>query len=268
MKRTVLLDGDTVIYAACSAAEVEIEWEWDLWTLHGNPSTAFEAIDSSIERIRDDLGADHVVVALSCDQHERWRPQVMPDYKANRTKSRKPLGYRAAREYVIENYDTYLRPTLEGDDVLGILATHPKLYPGEKIVCAIDKDLRTVPGKLYNYDTKELTEISEYEADRFFMKQTLMGDATDGYSGCPGIGPKTAEKILDKAEEEIVTALGGDPKVYRFTAEDDYWPYVVAAYEKKGLSEEVALMNARVARICRAEDYNFEKKEVILWTPT
>ena len=73
-----------------------------------------------------------------------------------------------------------------------------------------------------------------------------MGDATDGYSGCPGIGPKTAEKVLEQ---------GCD------------WATVVGCFKAKGLSEEAALIQARVARICHAKDYDFEKKEVILWNP-
>ena len=91
-------------------------------------------------------------------------------------------------------------------------------------------------------------EVTPEEADRWFYMQTLTGDATDGYSGCPGGGPKKAEAILE--------AAGENP-----------WPAIVAAYEKAGLSEEAALQQARVARILRASDYNFKKKEPILWKP-
>ncbi|NIP35027.1 MAG: exonuclease, partial [Thermoplasmata archaeon] len=38
----------------------------------------------------------------------------------------------------------------------------------------------------------ERLTITKVEADRFWMKQTLMGDKTDGYDGIPGVGPKTA----------------------------------------------------------------------------
>ena len=81
------------------------------------------------------------------------------------------------------------------------------------------------------------------------MMQTLTGDSTDGYSGCPGCGPKTAEKILA-------------PLV-----PDDYWKAVVKAYSAAGLSEDEALVQARVARICWASDYDFKKKKVKLWNP-
>ena len=39
------------------------------------------------------------------------------------------------------------------------------------------------------------------------------------------------------------------------------------SYEKAGFGEEEALTQARVARICRAEDYDLETKKVILWEP-
>ena len=80
--------------------------------------------------------------------------------------------------------------------------------------------------------------------------QTLCGDASDNYSGCPSIGPKTAEKILADCETSA-----------------DLWDATLATFKKKKLSEEVALIQAQVARICRASEYNFETKEVRKWTP-
>ena len=88
-------------------------------------------------------------------------------------------------------------------------------------------------------------EISLEQADRTHLTQALTGDITDGYSGCPGIGPKTAIKVLKEGD----------------------WIEVVAAYEKVGLTEEDALIQARVARILRHGEYNKKTKEVKLWTP-
>jgi hypothetical protein len=44
------------------------------------------------------------------------------------------------RAYCHEAYETFEREGLEGDDILGILATHPTLVRGEKIIVSIDKD--------------------------------------------------------------------------------------------------------------------------------
>jgi DNA polymerase-1 len=91
----------------------------------------------------------------------------------------------------------------------------------------------------------------EGEADYWHMFQTLTGDAVDGYKGCPGMGPVGAQKLLSDG----------------MAMEDGMWPMVVKAYEKKNLTEEDALRNARLARILRWDDWDRKKKEPILWTP-
>jgi DNA polymerase-1 len=161
--------------------------------------------------------------------------------------------------YAKEHYQTYQRETLEGDDCLGILATME--HQGQRVICSIDKDFKTIPGYHYNFGKDEFFEITPHQADYWHMFQTLTGDATDGYSGCPGVGPKTAEKILKSALEE------GTPWANREQLNGIYWQHVVKTYEKAGFSEEEALVQARVARICQAVDYDFETKKVILWEP-
>jgi DNA polymerase-1 len=46
------------------------------------------------------------------------------------------------------------------------------------------------------------------------------------------------------------------------------WQTVVNTYEKAGMTEEDALLNARMAFILRDGYYNKETKEIKLWTPT
>ena len=184
---------------------------------------------------------------------------MFPDYKSNRAGTRKPTCYRALREYILENYETYLRPKLEADDILGILMTNDKIVKGDKVMVTEDKDLMGVPGKLYNTNKPDegVVDIDEHEANYYFLFQVLVGDTADGYKGCPGIGPVKAPKVLIPSDEEK-----------DFVHPGWQWEQIVKAYEKAGLSEEVALQQARVARILRTEDYDFKKKEPILWTPT
>jgi DNA polymerase-1 len=146
-------------------------------------------------------------------------------------------------------YAALTRPTLEGDDLIGIIATGDQIVKGDKIICSLDKDFKTIPGRHYNFGRNEFFNIDEEQAAYWHMVQTLTGDSTDGYSGCPGCGPKTADKIL------------GD------LLPEDYWKAVVRTYAAAGLSEEEALVQARVARICWASDYNFKSKKVKLWNP-
>ena len=125
---------------------------------------------------------------------------------------------------------------------MGVYATK---YPGN-IIVSPDKDMRQIPGKLYDF--KETVEITPDEGARWHLIQTMAGDNTDGYSGVPGIGVKKAEKIF---EEKGYT-----------------WKAVVETFEEKGMTEKDALINAQLARILTTNDYDYEKKEPILWTPT
>lgn len=252
--RTVLVDADVLVYQASNSVQRVIEWEPGMFTIHGDLGQAKEIVDRKLAFICSALKADKLVLALS-DYSDPWRKHVMPEIKANRSNVPKPVLLHPLREYLHERYTTYQRPTLEGDDVLGILGTHPTLMPGQKIIVTLDKDLKGVPG--FHANLKELEEkgedaiqeINEAQADHFHLYQALAGDPSDGYPGCPGVGPKRAEKIL--------SGLAGA----------DAWAAIVAAYQKAGLGEEVALQNARVARICRYRDYDYGKKKVILWSP-
>lgn len=247
-KTTLLIDGDILAYRAAASAEHEIRWDDNLWTLHSDLRDAQRIFYEQMQQVEDALQHDRVIIALSPEKNFRYR--IWPQYKANRVDKRRPMCLAALKEWIEDEYETFKRPDIEADDVLGILATSPYIVRGRKCIVSVDKDFRGVPCEYYNLNTEELVEITEPQADQWHMLQTLMGDAADGYPGCPKCGPKTAEKILN------------DAQTY-----ETMWPLVVQAYEKQGLGEEYALTMARLARICRRGDYDFKKKEVILWTP-
>jgi DNA polymerase-1 len=246
--RTLLIDGDILIYHEAAAVEEVFDWGDDWWTLHGDASEAKERVDVWLEEVASLLEAEKTIVTLTGRMN--WRKDVLPTYKANRKGKRKPVVYTELRRYVTATYKTACYDTLEADDVMGILATHPvegDNRSNETIIVSADKDMRTVPGKLYNPNRPDegIQKISEEEANRNHLIQALSGDSVDGYSGCPRIGPKTADKIL--------------------TSND--WSLVVAAYEKAGLTEDDALVQARVARILRYNEFNPKAQEVKLWDP-
>jgi DNA polymerase-1 len=244
MTRTLLIDADVVAYNAAAACEVATHWGDGYWTWHCEESQVQAAVIDKIEQYREGLDATDVKLCLT-DSEGNFRFSVLPSYKGNRKGTKKPLVLKAIKQWLIEEHEAYFRPGLEGDDCMGILATS-KAIKGEKIIVSIDKDMKTIPG-LYCRDlTSGVVEISEEEADYWHLYQTLTGDTTDGYAGCPGIGPKRAAGILE-----------ADPS----------WDAVVRIYEKAGLTEADALQQARVARILRSSDYDFKNKEPILWQP-
>lgn len=242
---TLLIDGDVFAYKAATLSEKPVNWGDGYWTLHAYESEGQEHIDNWIDALLTRFDTKAYRVALSSSTN--FRKRILPTYKSNRADKRKPLTLMPLREYLIEKHGAKVSPQLEGDDVLGIWATHPKLIPGPKIICSIDKDMGTIPGLLFvQGKMEEAVEITPAEADHWHLMQTLMGDTTDGYTGCPGIGPVAARKALEK---------------------DPTWNAVVRLYATKGLTEVQALTQARVARILRATDYDFKRKEPILWNP-
>jgi DNA polymerase-1 len=233
------LDGDIIAYRAAASAEKPINWGDGLWTLHAFEDDVMRVIDDYIYDLTEGHDFTNVIGVVS-DKHN-FRKDVDSTYKSNRKDTRKPMLLGFAKDYLVDAYDGIIWKNLEADDVLGILVTRSR----DNVIWSLDKDLMTCPG--LHFIEGKLVDVEEIEADYWFYTQTLTGDATDGYAGCPKIGPKTAEKILG--------------------TEGDWWESVVSAYEKAGLTEEDALQQARLARILRDGEYNQETGEVRLWNP-
>lgn len=241
---TLLIDADLLIYSACSACEYDVKWDDTLHTLHLEEGDVKDFITMRVDRWQELVGDDQVVMCLS--DYPSFRYDLLPQYKANRIGKRKPLGMQDIRYWMQDQYACGLIAGLEADDVMGIFATNDT-HPNPVIV-SIDKDMRTVPCSLLAKDMVET--VSQVAADRAWMRQTLTGDSTDNYPGLKGVGPVTADKILGDA-----------------TTLPELWARVVQAYQKGGLTWRDALLNARMARILRHGDYDFDQSAVRLWEP-
>ena len=247
VRRTILLDADITAYQAASRGQTVYNFgDGAVATIVHDIEPIITGMLQGVEELKERLEADEVIVCLSCPSAAGWRRVLLPEYKLNRNPANVPVMLTELKNVLRANYRTYERPTLEADDVLGILATGD-IIGGVKILVSIDKDTQTIPCNLYNPSHGMLVEVSEEEADYFHLVQTLTGDATDNYKGCPRVGKVGAAKIVVK----------GDLK--------QSWANIVKAFESKGLTEEDALLQARVARICRASDYDFKRKKVKLW---
>ncbi len=252
--RTLLIDGDIDAYQIASTCETRIDWGDGIESKSADSEDAKAQIDLRYKRLKKMLGADRMIVCLSDSQN--FRKEILPTYKSNRKNVIKPALLAELRKYLHEAYEVFQRPFLEADDVMGILGTmgDNDLIKGERIIVSIDKDMKNVPGLLFNpgHPDRGTVEISVEQADYEHLMQTLTGDPTDGYGGCPGVGKAKAKQVL--------MLKPGDPR--------DRWDAILEAYAKKGLGEDFALKQAQVARICRSEDYDFLNKIPIPWTPT
>jgi len=249
-KRVLLIDGDTLAYQQSILAEQPIDWGDGFWTLHAYSKEVIAAVENRIANFIEDLQADEAVICLS--DHNNFRQEILPTYKEHRKKTRRPLCLGDIREHLIFKHKALIYPRLEADDVIGINSTENLRRDSEIIIVGIDKDYKTIPCKFYNPDKPDLgiVEQSPLEADRFWMMQALMGDAVDGYKGCPTVGPKKAEALLGFAESF-----------------DEMWEIVKNTYVKNGLTELDAIVHAQVSRILRFGDYNKKTKKINVWTP-
>ncbi len=245
----LLVDADITLYQACNDAEREICWDPDgernIWSLDTDLSVAKEIFSRKIEQYKAWTGVEDALLVFS-SRHNFRKTIVSTDYKANRQGGRKPLGYNEVKLWARDLYETDERDGLEADDLIAWYATE---YPGEYTIVSLDKDFFTIPGDFFRVSPKgqhKKYEISRVDAQKYFYKQVLTGDATDGYYGVPGFGSKTAEKWLDK---------------YGYT-----WDSVVSAYKSKGLDEETALREARMAKLL--DNTLYVDGKINLWSPT
>ena len=240
--KLLLIDGDIILYKAASAAEQETRWDDDTWTLQTNMAEAKAEADRNIDSIQKALKSKNIKVFFSPSR--TFRHDLWPAYKSNRKGKRKPLGLGELKEWMGAEYDSVSYPNIEADDAIGIWATED---PDNRVAVSIDKDFATLPVTIYNPDKDTLRTISKEDADHFHLVQSLMGDSTDGFAGIKGCGPMTAKKLLEKNGAT--------------------WSTVVEAYKAKGLTEDDALITARLARILQHGDYDTNTHEVTLWTP-
>lgn len=267
--RMALIDADILVYEAAHRCQQNIEWDPGEISKYADLEDAIDCFDAAIAMIEHKVEADKAILALTDGAREKnFRRSVWPKYKCHRESKvtgaddGRPLLYQALREYARLNYEVFQKEGIEGDDTLGILATADLDWlPLDRIICSVDKDLDNVPGTHFNWRKPEkgVYWVTEREADRNFMMQTLMGDATDGYPGIPGIGPKKAEKILNAAEENQPEWLIR-PQFW-------WWEAVTFAYRQAGFDHDYQMSQARCARILRACDWDQASQRPILWTP-
>lgn len=242
----LVFDADMILYVACNRNEQVIEWEDGMFTLHCYFEDVKNSFDEHVSELVDTVlehynhhGKYEIVMCLSHPDNFRKR-LVDEEYKANRNTLRRPLCYKAMREWIAKEYNTLMYEGLEADDVVGITVGK------NDVAISGDKDFRCIPCKQYDFMRNEFFDVSKEDADYFHLYQTLIGDSTDGYKGCPHIGDVRAKRILN---------------------ESPTWDKVVDTYIKNGSTEEEALKNARLAFILRKGYYNKKTHEVKLWTP-
>ncbi|OMP67473.1 DNA polymerase I [Domibacillus epiphyticus] len=203
-KKLVLIDGNSIAYRAFFALPL-------LSNSKGIHTNAVYGFAMMLNKIVKDEQPSHILVAFDAGK-TTFRHETYKEYKGTRQKTPPELSeqFSYVREllkaygipyYELENY--------EADDIIGTLSLEAenngfqvKVYSGDKDLTQLATEKTTVC-----ITRKGITDIEEYTPehvrekygltpDQIIDMKGLMGDSSDNIPGVPGIGEKTAVKLL------------------------------------------------------------------------
>lgn len=183
-----------------------------------NPQTTSTGIDTSavfgfVNTLQDLLKHRQPTFIAVCfdPAGPTFRHNAYPEYKANRDKT--PEGILVAVPYIKRILEAYHIPVVsvdgyEADDVIGTLARHAEKSQLSTYMVTGDKDFAQLVStyvKILNPAKGEILGVEEVKAKYGLQSPLqvidmlgLMGDTADNIPGCPGVGPKTAEKLIQQ----------------------------------------------------------------------
>jgi 5'-3' exonuclease len=185
----------------------------------GSPVNAVRGFLDMVATLVRTRRPGRVVCALDEDWRPAWRVALLPTYKAHRLSPAGgeivPDGLARQIPIILEALDALGVPAVgaknyEADDVIGTLATRE---PGPIEVASGDRDLFQVidddrgvrvlycgrgVAKLAVYDNATVREKYGVSAAEYADFAALRGDPSDGLPGVPGVGEKTAARLVDR----------------------------------------------------------------------
>ena len=168
---TLLIDGDVFVFRCAYNAQEQVDWGNGLISSWVDTFKAQRMLKRTLTNLKEKLNAEDMIIALSSPVS--FRKSLAPSYKENRLFREPLLAYKSLRDFIKKSYASQELSGLEGDDVLGILATSPEQK--DTIIISLDKDLQQIPGKHYNIDKPDqgVTEVTSHQATLFFYTQIL-----------------------------------------------------------------------------------------------
>lgn len=207
-KKLVLIDGNSIAYRAFFALPL-------LNNNKGIHTNAVYGFTMMLMKILDDEKPSHMLVAFDAGK-TTFRHKTFSEYKGGRQKTPPELSeqfpfirelldaYRIPR-YELENY--------EADDIIGTLSLLAETEGYDVRIISGDKDLTQLSSEntTVGITRKGITDIEEYTPTHINEKyglspnqiidmKGLMGDTSDNIPGVPGVGEKTAIKLLKEFE--------------------------------------------------------------------
>ena len=205
MGKLVLIDGNAILHRAFHAMP-------PLTTQSGEPINAVYGLVSMFLRVIQDLTPDAIAVAFD-EKEPTFRHKEFGEYQSQRPPTADELSSqfgKARAFFEAIQVPIYSMPGFEADDIIGTIADKSKgdvvIVTGDRDILQLVNDKKNI--KLYMpvagltnaklFDEREARQRMGVPPDKIPDYKALVGDPSDNYPGVTGIGPKTAEKLLEK----------------------------------------------------------------------
>lgn len=202
--KVLLLDGNSLAYRAFFALPL-------LTNDSGIHTNAVYGFTMMLQKILDEENPTHMLVAFDAGK-TTFRHTTFGEYKGGRQKTPPELSEqfpylrKLLTAYQIPQYELEM---YEADDIIGTLSKQAEKEGDEVVIVTGDKDLTQLSSDTTTvYITRKgMTDIEKYtpahiqekyglSPEQIVDMKGLMGDASDNIPGVPGVGEKTAIKLL------------------------------------------------------------------------
>ena len=263
-KTLVLIDGHALAfrqYFALERSAMKNSQNQPTWAVYG----FFKSIFDLLKKIKPDS------IAVTFDvSHHTFRTELYEEYKANRETM--PDSLSTQMGFICEGLNAfgipiYTKEGFEADDLIGTISARASRRGDETLILTGDQDsfqlvdkeglvkvLIPSQGILKEYGWEQVYEKLGVYPNQVVDYKALRGDTSDNIPGIRGIGPKTAQQLLEKygnLENVLEDCENIEKKSIR---------------EKICAEKDVAILSKKLATIIRNVDINFdfESANVIL----
>ena len=246
MKKLLVVDGNSIVNRAFYGVR-------PLSNREGLPTNALFGMVSILEKNLDAVRPDYCAIAFDL-KAPTFRHKMFAEYKAGRRPTPEDLLAQMplAKEVAAALGFTCLElEGYEADDILGTLSAMAEREDCEAYVLTGDRDALQLISDRVHVLLCTNTETVDFTKERFFEKygvdptqfvdvKALMGDSSDNIPGVPGIGEKTALKLIAE--------FGSLDGIYEKLPEAKHTPSVRSKLEG---GKESAYISRTLATICR-----------------
>jgi DNA polymerase-1 len=230
----------------------------DLQSPSGEPTKATFVFTQALMSLIENRKPDYLAMVIDSGDASVFRVAIDPQYKANRESP--PEDFHPQMERILQIVRTagvqlYAKSGFEADDLMATMSRRlSEIGDFDVVLVSKDKDLRQVlrPGvRMYDLQADKFTDAESMQRDLGYSPaqaieiQTLTGDSTDNIKGIPGVGPKTAVKLIQQ--------YGTAEAVYDHL--DDLTPKLRENFEK---SRDVLPISRKLVTLDQNVEFGFD----------